>query len=163
MEDRQCVGWWQTWCGFGSTYDMVHYVTLMVKKGWTVFDLWAPFRTLYFELYTQYLLSFGSKQSDATNHGGKKRFRLSRKVNKRWSEGGVKVLCLTLAQDDNAQTPIKFDWMMQPDYGGTVSGLFGNLRIPASLIAGAALGSAFGLPLNVMIGTVRRTDPSKIT
>ncbi|VEU38540.1 unnamed protein product [Pseudo-nitzschia multistriata] len=33
------------------------------------------------------------------------------------------------------------------DCGGTVAGLFGNLRIPASLIAGASLGSAFALPL----------------
>ncbi len=32
------------------------------------------------------------------------------------------------------------------DCGGSVAGLFGNLRIPASLIAGAALGSAFALP-----------------
>lgn len=33
------------------------------------------------------------------------------------------------------------------DCGGTVAGLFGNLRIPASLIAGASLGSAFALPM----------------
>jgi len=32
------------------------------------------------------------------------------------------------------------------DHGGVVAGLFGNLRIPASLIAGASLGSAFALP-----------------
>ncbi len=33
------------------------------------------------------------------------------------------------------------------DFGGSVAGLFGNLRIPASLIAGASLGSAFALPI----------------
>ena len=33
------------------------------------------------------------------------------------------------------------------DCGGSVSGLFGNLRIPASLVAGASLGSAFALPM----------------
>lgn len=33
------------------------------------------------------------------------------------------------------------------DCGGAVAGLFGNLRIPASLIAGASLGSAFALPM----------------
>merc|ERR1712157_356419 len=32
------------------------------------------------------------------------------------------------------------------DHGGTVAVMFGNLRIPASLIAGASLGSAFALP-----------------
>jgi len=32
------------------------------------------------------------------------------------------------------------------DHGGTVAGMFGNLRIPASLIAGSSLGSAFALP-----------------
>jgi hypothetical protein len=46
------------------------------------------------------------------------------------------------------------------DYGGTVAGLFGNLRIPASLIAGASLGSAFALPLmdtdNFKIGMAKR-------
>lgn len=34
----------------------------------------------------------------------------------------------------------------EKDYGGAVANLFGNLRIPASLIAGASLGSAFALP-----------------
>jgi len=38
------------------------------------------------------------------------------------------------------------------DFGGAVAGLFGNLRIPASLIAGASLGSAFALPTEVMDG-----------
>ncbi len=33
------------------------------------------------------------------------------------------------------------------DFGGAVTGLFGNLRIPASLLAGASLGSAFALPM----------------
>jgi len=33
------------------------------------------------------------------------------------------------------------------DWGGAVAGMFGNLRIPASLIAGASLGSAFALPM----------------
>lgn len=33
------------------------------------------------------------------------------------------------------------------DFGGSVTGLFGNLRIPASLLAGASLGSAFALPI----------------
>jgi hypothetical protein len=46
------------------------------------------------------------------------------------------------------------------DCGGTVAGLFGNLRIPASLIAGASLGSAFALPLmdtdNFKIGIAKR-------
>ncbi|CAJ1951182.1 unnamed protein product [Cylindrotheca closterium] len=49
---------------------------------------------------------------------------------------------------------------LQPDFGGTVAGLFGNLRIPASLIAGASLGSAFGLPLmegeGLVLGMVKR-------
>ena len=44
--------------------------------------------------------------------------------------------------------------------GGVVAGLFGNLRIPASLVAGAALGSAFGLPLaqtdGLALGMVKR-------
>jgi len=46
------------------------------------------------------------------------------------------------------------------DCGGSVAGLFGNLRIPASLIAGASLGSAFALPLmdtdNFKIGIAKR-------
>ena len=33
------------------------------------------------------------------------------------------------------------------DWGAALTGLFGNLRIPASLIAGASLGSAFSLPM----------------
>jgi hypothetical protein len=46
------------------------------------------------------------------------------------------------------------------DSGGVVAGLFGNLRIPASLLAGASLGSAFSLPLagtdGLKLGTVKR-------
>eukprot|EP00980_Cylindrotheca_fusiformis_P007070 scaffold1482_cov120-Cylindrotheca_fusiformis.AAC.12 len=46
------------------------------------------------------------------------------------------------------------------NYGGIVAGLFGNLRIPASLVAGASLGSAFALPLaprdGLKLGTVKR-------
>ena len=46
------------------------------------------------------------------------------------------------------------------DFGGSVAGLFGNLRIPASLIAGASLGSAFALPMldtdAVRIGMAKR-------
>jgi hypothetical protein len=38
------------------------------------------------------------------------------------------------------------------DYGDRVSGIFGNLRIPASLIAGASLASAFEVPLAVTDG-----------
>lgn len=49
---------------------------------------------------------------------------------------------------------------VQPDFGGVVAGLFGNLRIPASLIAGASLGSAFGLPPkegdDLVLGMVKR-------
>ena len=33
------------------------------------------------------------------------------------------------------------------DYGGIVAGLFGDLRIPACLVAGVAMMSAFGLPI----------------
>eukprot|EP00980_Cylindrotheca_fusiformis_P000789 scaffold192_cov114-Cylindrotheca_fusiformis.AAC.1 len=46
------------------------------------------------------------------------------------------------------------------DYGPKVADIFGNLRIPASLLAGAALGSAFELPLGdkdgLKLGTVKR-------
>jgi len=46
------------------------------------------------------------------------------------------------------------------DFGGKVASLFGNLRIPASLVAGAALGSAFALPLadsdGFMMGFAKR-------
>jgi hypothetical protein len=46
------------------------------------------------------------------------------------------------------------------DYGDKVSGIFGNLRIPASLIAGASLASAFAMPLadtdGLKLGTVKR-------
>jgi len=46
------------------------------------------------------------------------------------------------------------------DCGGSVAGLFGNLRIPATLIAGASLASAFALPLtdtdNFKIGFAKR-------
>jgi len=49
---------------------------------------------------------------------------------------------------------------IHPDFGGIVSGLFGNFRILASLIAGASLGSAFGLPLKegdgLVLGLVKR-------
>jgi hypothetical protein len=49
---------------------------------------------------------------------------------------------------------------MRLDCGGIVAGLFGNLRIPASLIAGASLGSAFALPLagtdGLKLGAVKR-------
>ena len=38
------------------------------------------------------------------------------------------------------------DQQESEDHGGAVAGMFGNLRIPASLIAGASLGSAFALP-----------------
>lgn len=38
------------------------------------------------------------------------------------------------------------------DFGGAVAGLFGNLRIPASLIAGASLGSAFAMPTELTDG-----------
>ena len=46
------------------------------------------------------------------------------------------------------------------DFGGTVAGMFGNLRIPASLVAGAALGSSFALPLaptdGLQLGFIKR-------
>jgi hypothetical protein len=46
------------------------------------------------------------------------------------------------------------------DYGPKVSNIFGNLRIPASLIAGASLASAFAMPLaatdGLKLGTVKR-------
>jgi hypothetical protein len=46
------------------------------------------------------------------------------------------------------------------DCGEAVAGLFGNLRIPASLVAGASLGSAFAMPLNasdgLKLGMVKR-------
>ena len=46
------------------------------------------------------------------------------------------------------------------DCGGVVSSLFGNTRIPATLIAGASLGSAFALPLspsdNMKLGMLKR-------
>jgi len=46
------------------------------------------------------------------------------------------------------------------DHGGAVSGMFGNMRIPASLIAGASLGSAFALPFmnsdTIAIGFAKR-------
>mmetsp|Transcript_658 Transcript_658/g.1504 ORF Transcript_658/g.1504 Transcript_658/m.1504 type:complete len:280 (+) Transcript_658:86-925(+) len=46
------------------------------------------------------------------------------------------------------------------DCGGSVASLFGNLRIPASLIAGASLGSAFALPMldsdSAKIGMAKR-------
>ena len=46
------------------------------------------------------------------------------------------------------------------DVGGSVAGLFGNLRIPASLVAGASLGSAFALPFldtdSAKIGMAKR-------
>jgi hypothetical protein len=34
------------------------------------------------------------------------------------------------------------------DFGSPVAGMFGNLRIPGSLVAGASLGSSFALPLS---------------
>ena len=40
----------------------------------------------------------------------------------------------------------------ESDHGGVVSGIFGNLRIPASLLAGASLGQAFALPFADMDG-----------
>jgi hypothetical protein len=46
------------------------------------------------------------------------------------------------------------------DYGDKVSGIFGNLRIPASLMAGASLASAFAMPLadtdGLKLGTIKR-------
>eukprot|EP00980_Cylindrotheca_fusiformis_P000792 scaffold192_cov114-Cylindrotheca_fusiformis.AAC.4 len=46
------------------------------------------------------------------------------------------------------------------DYGEKVAGIFANMRIPASLIAGAALGSAFGMPMaetdGLKMGMVKR-------
>jgi hypothetical protein len=46
------------------------------------------------------------------------------------------------------------------DYGDRVSGIFGNLRIPASLIAGASFASAFAMPLadtdGLKLGIVKR-------
>eukprot|EP00980_Cylindrotheca_fusiformis_P000790 scaffold192_cov114-Cylindrotheca_fusiformis.AAC.2 len=46
------------------------------------------------------------------------------------------------------------------DYGEKVASIFGNLRIPASLIAGAALGTAFSMPLadtdGLKAGAVKR-------
>ncbi|CAJ1951180.1 unnamed protein product [Cylindrotheca closterium] len=48
----------------------------------------------------------------------------------------------------------------EADHGGVVSGLFGNLRIPASLLAGASLGQAFALPFadmdGVLLGMMKR-------
>lgn len=47
------------------------------------------------------------------------------------------------------------------DYSGVASSLFGNLRIPASLFAGASAGAAFTLPISasegVALGMVKRT------
>mmetsp|Transcript_12613 Transcript_12613/g.30119 ORF Transcript_12613/g.30119 Transcript_12613/m.30119 type:complete len:426 (+) Transcript_12613:100-1377(+) len=57
------------------------------------------------------------------------------------------------ASDDEETAP-------ETDHGGVVSGLFGNLRIPASLLAGASLGQAFALPFadadGLTLGMVKR-------
>lgn len=57
------------------------------------------------------------------------------------------------AKKEEEEEPLK-------DVGGSVAGLFGNLRIPASLVAGASLGSAFALPMldtdSAKIGMAKR-------
>ena len=58
-------------------------------------------------------------------------------VNQKIARGGARTKATTKEQDDDELQ----------DFGGSVAGLFGNLRIPASLIAGASLGSAFALPM----------------
>ena len=46
------------------------------------------------------------------------------------------------------------------DYGGVVSGLFGNLRIPAVLLAGASVAQAYAMPLSdtdgLQLGLIKR-------
>ena len=58
-------------------------------------------------------------------------------VNQKITRGGARIKATTKEQDDDELQ----------DFGGSVAGLFGNLRIPASLIAGTSLGSAFALPM----------------
>ena len=49
---------------------------------------------------------------------------------------------------------------VRKDYSSEAAGLFGNVRIPAALFAGAAAGAAFALPLGVSeglkVGLVKR-------
>ncbi|KAL3932884.1 MAG: hypothetical protein SGBAC_010644 [Bacillariaceae sp.] len=62
--------------------------------------------------------------------------------------------------EDDDDTDDEDDSPPETDHGGVVSGLFGNLRIPASLLAGASLGQAFALPFadadGLILGMVKR-------
>eukprot|EP00535_Pseudo-nitzschia_heimii_P004842 CAMPEP_0197186606 /NCGR_PEP_ID=MMETSP1423-20130617/14242_1 /TAXON_ID=476441 /ORGANISM="Pseudo-nitzschia heimii, Strain UNC1101" /LENGTH=279 /DNA_ID=CAMNT_0042637967 /DNA_START=12 /DNA_END=851 /DNA_ORIENTATION=+ len=64
------------------------------------------------------------------------------------------------ANRESSPSAIRDGGQQSEDYGGTVAAMFGNLRIPASLLSGASLGSAFALPFlpsdSGMIGFAKR-------